>query len=145
MPRDVRDLRHHDAMPASPAEPRMPGHARGVVRTAAALALAAWSAAASASAMPDTLRVCVDPDNLPDSQRDVRSFEPAMAALLADTLNMPLELRWRPQRRGVVRKNNSAGCDVRLGVPLRPEGLALRQPYPVVQARGWRIGAAPGP
>jgi mxaJ protein len=93
--------------------------------------------------MPDTLRVCVDPDNLPDSQRDMRGFEPAMAALLADTLNMPLELRWRPQRRGVVRKNNSAGCDVRLSVPLRPEGVAqLTWPHPEAYAR-WRPGATP--
>jgi mxaJ protein len=76
------------------------------------------------------LRVCADPDNLPYSHRDGRGFELAIARVLADALDAPLQVHWRAQRRAFVRKAwRDAACDVWLGVPAQLDGVLPTRPY----------------
>ena len=58
----------------------------GALALAALLALAAPAAAA----MPERLRVCSDPNNLPFSNAEERGFENRIARLLARDLGVPL-------------------------------------------------------
>jgi mxaJ protein len=76
------------------------------------------------------LVVCADPDNLPFSQQDGSGFENRIAALVAEDLRARLVYHWLPLRRGVVRKTLAARlCDVLMGVPADPAGLATTIPY----------------
>ena len=80
--------------------------------------------------LPSTLRVCVDPDNLPYSQADGSGYEPALARLLADELKLPLQLHWQPMRRGLVRKTLGDGvCDALLTVPKGLDRLLTTRAY----------------
>ena len=80
--------------------------------------------------VPSTLRVCVDPDNLPYSEAGGSGYEPALAQLLADELKLPLELHWQPMRRGLVRKTLGDGvCDVLLTVPQGLDRLLTTRAY----------------
>ena len=79
---------------------------------------------------PRTLRVCVDPDNLPYSQAGGAGYEPALARLLADELKLPLQLHWQPMRRGLVRKTLGDGvCDALLTVPQGLDRLLTTRAY----------------
>jgi len=79
---------------------------------------------------PRTLRVCVDPDNLPYSQAGGTGYEPALARLLADELKLPLQLHWQPMRRGLVRKTLGDGvCDALLTVPQGLDRLLTTRAY----------------
>lgn len=76
------------------------------------------------------LVVCADPDALPFSRQDGSGFENRIAALVAQDLRAALVYRWTPLRRGVVRKTLGAGlCDVLMGVPADPAGVATTIPY----------------
>jgi mxaJ protein len=76
------------------------------------------------------LVVCADPDSLPFSRQDGTGFENRIAELVAQDLGARLVYRWQPLRRGVVRKTLGAGlCDVLMGVPADPAGLATTIPY----------------
>jgi mxaJ protein len=76
------------------------------------------------------LVVCADPDNLPFSHQDGSGFENRIAALVAQDLRARLVYRWLPLRRGVIRKMLDARlCDVLMGVPADPAGVATTIPY----------------
>jgi mxaJ protein len=76
------------------------------------------------------LVVCADPDNLPFSHRDGSGFENRIAELVAQDLQARLVYRWLPLRRGVVRKTLGARlCDLLIGVPTDPAGLATTNAY----------------
>ena len=76
------------------------------------------------------LVVCADPDNLPFSHQDGSGFENRIAELVAQDLQARLVYRWLPLRRGVVRKTLGARlCDVLMGVPADPAGVATTIPY----------------
>ncbi|RZI84679.1 MAG: quinoprotein dehydrogenase-associated putative ABC transporter substrate-binding protein [Rubrivivax sp.] len=115
---------------------------RWLARSLACLTLAACTVA-HADAPSDTLRVCLEPDNLPYSRaslpgtdhgsparRDVDGFEWRIARLLADALNTTLEVHWLPLRRGMVRKTFGEGhCEVMVGVPAGLERVLTTRPY----------------
>jgi mxaJ protein len=89
------------------------------------------------------LVVCADPDNLPFSRQDGSGFENRIAELVAQDLDARLVYRWLPLRRGVVRKTIGAGlCDVLMGVPADPAGVATtiayyRSSYALVTRKDW--------
>lgn len=86
--------------------------------------------AAAESSSVDALRVCADPNNLPYSNEDQEGFENAIAEILADEMEVPLEYFWWPQRRGMVTRILRAGaCDVIMGVPTGNEMLGTSAPY----------------
>jgi len=94
----------------------------------AALLLALALAGCGASKTP--LKVCLDPNNLPFSDRAGRGFENRLATLLADELGRPLRIVWWAQRRGFVRNTLGAkACDVWPGVAAQLETLATTRPY----------------
>jgi mxaJ protein len=76
------------------------------------------------------LVVCADPDNLPFSRDDGSGFENRIAELVAQDLPARLVYRWLPLRRSVLRKTLEARlCDVLIGVPADPAGIATTIPY----------------
>jgi quinoprotein dehydrogenase-associated probable ABC transporter substrate-binding protein len=105
-------------------------------------ALAALSGAmltCIASAAPDesVLRVCADPNNLPQSNRRGEGYENRIAEALAADLGRRVEYTWFPQRMGFVRntlrqrdpQTQQFKCDVIIGVPKGYELTATTQPY----------------
>jgi mxaJ protein len=106
---------------------RSPEPARRFGLLLAALLLSASPAAAT---LPDQLRVCSDPNNLPFSNDKGEGFENRIAELLARDLGLPLVYSWAPLRRGLVRNTLGAGlCDVLIGVPANLERVATTAPY----------------
>ena len=97
----------------------------GVRLTCVLALLACWSRVESRD-----LVVCADPDNLPFSHQDGSGFENRIADLVAQDLRAELVYRWLPLRRGVVRKTLDVRlCDVLMGVPADPAGVATTIPY----------------
>ena len=79
---------------------------------------------------PRPLTVCLDPNNLPFSNRAGQGFENRLAAILADELGRPLRTVWWAQRRGFVRNTVGADkCEVWPGVAAGVETLATTRPY----------------
>jgi quinoprotein dehydrogenase-associated probable ABC transporter substrate-binding protein len=84
-----------------------------------------------------TLRVCADPDNMPQSNTSGDGYENRIAAKLASDLGQRLEYTFFPQRMGFVRNTlrqkdestNQYKCDVIIGVPKGYELTATTQPY----------------
>ena len=54
---------------------------------------------------PDALRVCQDPNNLPNSNLKGEGFENRIAELMAAKLGVPLQYYSTPQRLGFVRNS----------------------------------------
>ncbi len=90
------------------------------------LALTTGSATVHAQeALPDVLRVCSDPNNLPYSNRSEQGFENRIAELIAADLKLKLEYTWFPQRMGFIRNTlkywddelGRFSCDLVIGVP----------------------------
>jgi len=85
----------------------------------------------------DTLRVCADPNNLPQSDRAGAGYENKLAEALAKDLGRKVEYTFFPQRMGFVRntlrsQDERSGvfkCDVIIGVPRGYELAATTQPY----------------
>jgi len=82
------------------------------------------------------LRVCADPDSLPQSNERGEGYENQIAAHLARDLGRQVQYTFFPQRMGFVRntlkKMNEAqqyACDVIIGVPTGYELTATTQPY----------------
>jgi len=76
------------------------------------------------------LVVCADPDNLPFSDQNEAGFENRLAELVARDLGAQLIYHWLPLRRGAVRKTLDARlCDVLMGVPVDPHGVATTNAY----------------
>jgi quinoprotein dehydrogenase-associated probable ABC transporter substrate-binding protein len=92
---------------------------------------------AQADDSPGTLRVCADPDNMPQSNTSGDGYENRIAAKLASDLGQRLEYTFFPQRMGFVRNTlrqkdestNQYKCDVIIGVPKGYELTATTQPY----------------
>ncbi len=103
-----------------------------------AAALACGTALAQeGEAAPNPLRVCADPDNMPQSDRNGAGYENKIAELLARDLNRKLEYVYFPQRMGFVRNTLRARdeatqqfkCDLIIGVPKGYELTATTKPY----------------
>ncbi len=84
-----------------------------------------------------SLKVCADPDNLPQSDQAGAGYENKLAEALAKDLGRKLEYTYFPQRMGFVRQTLRAQdevtkqfkCDVIIGVPKGYELTANTQPY----------------
>ncbi|HEY0941043.1 MAG TPA: quinoprotein dehydrogenase-associated putative ABC transporter substrate-binding protein [Steroidobacter sp.] len=96
----------------------------------------------SASAVPATpeqsvLRVCADPNNLPQSNERGEGYENKIAEELARDLGKSIEYTFFPQRMGFVRNTlrrrdettKQYKCDVIIGVPKGYELTATTRPY----------------
>lgn len=85
----------------------------------------------------DALRVCADPNNLPQSNSHGEGYENKIAEALARDLALKLEYTFFPQRLGFVRNTLRAReepsgrfkCDVIIGVPYPYELTATTRPY----------------
>jgi quinoprotein dehydrogenase-associated probable ABC transporter substrate-binding protein len=83
------------------------------------------------------LRVCADPDNLPQSDEQGAGYENKLARALARDLGKPLEYTFFPQRMGFVRntlkhrddKTGEFKCDLILGVPVGFDPAATTHAY----------------
>lgn len=91
----------------------------------------------AAPEMPRALRVCGDPNNLPFSNQAQEGIENRIARILAQSMQLPLEHYWYPQRVNFVRNtlryklpgDAEYRCDVMLGVPTGFEQVATTRPY----------------
>jgi quinoprotein dehydrogenase-associated probable ABC transporter substrate-binding protein len=100
-------------------------------------ALAAFAFVAAPAQEDSVLRVCADPNNMPQSHRDGSGYENRIAQELARDLGRSLEYTYFPQRMGFVRntlrkQDEQSGqykCDVIIGVPAGYELTATTQPY----------------
>nr|WP_232313453.1 hypothetical protein [Enterovibrio coralii] len=89
------------------------------------------------SPLPDKLRVCADPNNLPYSNRDQQGFENKIAEQLGDYFGLDVEYVWFPQRMGFIRNtlknwsddNGRFACDLVIGVPAQFDIAATTKPY----------------
>jgi quinoprotein dehydrogenase-associated probable ABC transporter substrate-binding protein len=114
-----------------------------VVRAAARklFVLAAGAAAVAASAqetapLPSTLRVCIDPSNLPFSNTQGEGIENRIAELFGRKLGLKVEYYAFPQRMGFIRNTlryklpgQDYRCDVVLGVPDGYDMVSATKPY----------------
>jgi len=106
------------------------------LRTKFALAAVLSVACVNAFAV-DSLKVCADPNNLPQSNKVGEGYENKIAEQLARDLGRKLEYFYFPQRMGFVRntlraKDDSTQafkCDVIMGVPSGYELTATTKPY----------------
>ena len=93
--------------------------------------------ALAADDSPGTLKVCADPDNMPQSNTSGEGYENRIAAKLASDLGQRLEYTFFPQRMGFVRNTlrqkdettDQYKCDVIIGVPKGYELTATTKPY----------------
>jgi quinoprotein dehydrogenase-associated probable ABC transporter substrate-binding protein len=84
-----------------------------------------------------TLRVCADPNNLPQSDKNGAGYENKLAEALAKDLGKKVEYTFFPFRMGFIRntlngRSDATGefkCDVIIGVPKGFELAATTQPY----------------
>jgi quinoprotein dehydrogenase-associated probable ABC transporter substrate-binding protein len=131
---------------------------------AAACAYGALVYAQSGNAKPEavnpvaTLKVCADPNNLPQSDKNGAGYENKLVEALARDLGRRVEYTYFPQRMGFVKhtlknRDETTGefkCDLIVGVPKGYEMAATTQPYMhstyalVVPART-KLGALAGP
>jgi quinoprotein dehydrogenase-associated probable ABC transporter substrate-binding protein len=99
--------------------------------------LTCGAALAQEGAAASPLRVCADPDNMPQSDRNGAGYENKIAEQLARDLNRKLEYFYFPQRMGFVRNTLRARdettqqfkCDLIIGVPKGYELTATTKPY----------------
>lgn len=101
--------------------------------------LAAWAQAQAPAPPPvptDVLRVCADPNNLPQSNERGEGFENKVAEAMARDMGRKLEYTWFPQRMGFVRMtlrgrndNGQFKCDLIIGVPKGYELTATTVPW----------------
>ena len=78
---------------------------------------------------PGLLRVCADPDDLPNSNKAGEGFENKLAELLATTWNSKLEYVWWAAPRGMMRMLNGTYCDVWLQIPAGYDLSGVTKPY----------------
>ncbi len=105
--------------------------------TLAGIAAAAEAEPAPQDEKPDALRVCQDPNNLPNSNLKGEGFENRIAELMAAKLGVPLQYYSTPQRLGFVRnslKFKLPGdahfrCDVVIAAPVNSDQMAVTKPY----------------
>src|SRR5512138_1515754 len=102
---------------------RSPLRATWLAMTCFALSLGAAAAAEQSS--DAVLRVCADPNNMPQSNRRGEGYENKIAEELARDLGRRVEYTFFPQRMGFVRNTlrkrdevtKEYKCDVIIGVP----------------------------
>lgn len=83
------------------------------------------------------LRICADPNNMPFSGSGGDGFENKMAELFGESMELPVEFFWLPQRFGYIRatlrswmdEERRYRCDVMMGVPQEASGLTTSTPY----------------
>jgi mxaJ protein len=76
------------------------------------------------------LRICLDPDDLPFSNKAGAGFENRVAELLALDLGLKLEPIWRSHGKDFVDQTlNSSACDALMGVPDSLNTVAVTAPY----------------
>lgn len=116
---------------------RMYAVGRSVV-IAVVFAAASFAAIAQPEGAPPrtALKVCADPNALPASNEKQEGFENKIAKVFADSLGLPLEFYWFPQRfkflRNSLKKENPDGsykCDLVMSVPERFDMAATTEPY----------------
>ena len=85
---------------------------------------------ASNSSIPNVLRVCADPNNLPFSNEKGEGFENKLAELFAAKLGKKLAYTFYPQATGFVRMTlGSHRCDVIMGYPQGDDMVQNTNPY----------------
>jgi len=112
-------------------------HSASFALAALLTCVAAVPAAAQDAAAASPLRVCADPDSMPQSDREGAGYENKIAEQLARDLNKRLEYFFFPQRMGFVRNSLRARddatqqfkCDLIIGVPKGYELTATTKPY----------------
>jgi quinoprotein dehydrogenase-associated probable ABC transporter substrate-binding protein len=122
----------------SPQRPaRSPvGHAVAALGLAAFLLAGQGAAAPSAAAWE--MRVCADPDYMPQSNRDGEGYENKIVEILADELGAELTYQWWTLAPSMVTEQLREGnCDMMIGVPDGGEGIIAtiayyRSPYAFV-------------
>ncbi len=113
---------------------------RGLCATLATGALAvqlAWAQGQAPKGAADALRVCADPNSLPQSNDHGEGYENKIAEALAHDLGKKVEYTYFPQRMGFVRNTLRARddqtqqfkCDVIIGVPKGYDITATTKPY----------------
>ena len=96
----------------------------------ASSAIAQNAAPAPAAPAQEVLRVCVDPDNLPFSDKEGRGFENRIAAIIGSAWNRRVEFAWWPVRRGFFTRGlNGRYCDVAITAPSQLDMAAVTLPY----------------
>lgn len=83
------------------------------------------------------LRICADPNNMPFSGAGEIGFENKMANLFGESMELPVEFFWLPQRFGYIRATLRSWmdderryrCDIMMGVPQEASGLTTSTPY----------------
>jgi len=92
--------------------------------------------AADAPALPSTLKVCIDPSNLPFSNTNGEGIENKIAELFGAKLGLKVEYYAFPQRMGFIRNTlryklpgEDYKCDVVLGVPAGYDMVSSTKPY----------------
>lgn len=95
------------------------------LKVASCLVLAS---AAFTSAAP--LRFCMDPDNLPFSNRAGHGFDNQIAVLVANSIHRQPVFVWARNGRGFLREQfNKGACDVLMGAPQKLQGVLTTVPY----------------
>src|SRR5512132_4378993 len=75
-------------------------------------------AGAASGEQGEPLRVCADPDNLPNSNRELQGFENKIAEVIAQELGASLDYFWWPAQMGMVRNTlQRERCDVLISIP----------------------------
>jgi quinoprotein dehydrogenase-associated probable ABC transporter substrate-binding protein len=133
-------------------------YTRWLVFAAALPALTYASAQPTAAENQKPLRVCADPDNLPQSDKSGAGYENKLAEALARDLGKPLEYSYFPQRMGFVRntlkhrdeKTGEFRCDLILGVPIGFDPAAttsayMRSTWALVVLERAKLGALSNP
>lgn len=92
--------------------------------------------AADAPALPNALRVCIDPSNLPFSNTSGEGIENKIAELFGAKLGLKVEYYAFPQRMGFIRNTlryrlpgEDYKCDIVLGVPAGYDMVSATRPY----------------
>lgn len=83
------------------------------------------------------LKVCADPNYQPFSSKDQSGYENRIAELIGESMGLPVEYTWFPQRMGFIRntlrKELPGGeghlCDLVMGVPKEFELAVPSKPY----------------
>jgi quinoprotein dehydrogenase-associated probable ABC transporter substrate-binding protein len=75
------------------------------------------------------LRVCADPDNLPNSDSTGAGLENKLAELMARTWNSKLVYVWWAAPRGMMRMLNGFYCDVSIQMPVLSDMAGVTRPY----------------
>jgi quinoprotein dehydrogenase-associated probable ABC transporter substrate-binding protein len=110
--------------------------ARAGLLGAACIAPSGACLAAETPALPPTLKVCIDPSNLPFSNNNGEGIENKIAELFGAKLGLKVEYYAFPQRMGFIRNTlryklpgEDYKCDVVLGVPAGYDMVAATKPY----------------